>query len=84
MEHEADIQTHRAARATFSRVLNGGKLPKMEALKQERQKLIDERKAAREEYTKAKAEMREVVTVKANIDRLLEVTGGGRNKEMER
>lgn len=84
VEHEADIQTHRAARATFSRVLNGGKLPKMEALKQERQKLIDERKAAREEYTKAKAEMREVVTVKANIDRLLEVTGGGRNKEMER
>ena len=83
-EHEADIQTHRAARATFSRVLNGGKLPKMEALKQERQKLIDERKAARAEYTKAKAEMREVVTVKANIDRLLAVTGDGRNKEMER
>jgi len=83
-EHEADIQTHRAARATFSRVLNGGKLPKIDALKQERQKLIAEKKAAHADYKKARAEMREVVTVKANIDRLLEVTGGGKNKEMER
>jgi hypothetical protein len=83
-EHEADIQTHRAARATFSRVLSGGKLPKMDALKQERQKLTDEKKAALADYKKARAEMREVVTVKANIDRLLEVTGGGKNKEMER
>lgn len=83
-ENEADIAVHRAARATFSRVLNGGKLPKMEALKQERQKLVEEKRAAYADYKKAKAEMREVVTVKANIDRLLEVTGGGKNKEMER
>lgn len=83
-EHEADIQTHRAARATFSRVLSGGKLPKIDALKQERQKLMDEKKAALADYKKVRAEMREVVTVKANIDRLLEVTGGGKNKEMER
>lgn len=83
-EHEDDIKIHRAARATFDRVLNGGKLPKMDALKKERQKLIVEKKTAREEYKKATEEMREVVTVKANIDSLLEVTGGGKNKEMER
>ncbi len=83
-EHEADIAAHRAARATFYRLLNGGKLPKMEALKQERQKLSDERKAARTEYKEAKEQMREVVTVKTNIDRLMEVTGNGKNKEMER
>ena len=84
VEHEADIVAHRAARAAFERLLNGGKLPKMEALKQERQKLADERKAARAEYKEAKEQMREVVTVKANIDRLMEVTGGGKHKEMER
>lgn len=83
-EHEADIQTHRAARAAFSRLLDGGKLPKMETLRQERQKLIAEKKTAYADYKKARADMREVVTIKANIDRLLEVTGDGKNKEMER
>ena len=32
-EHEADIATYRAARATMDRLLNGGKLPKMDTLK---------------------------------------------------
>lgn len=34
-EHEADIELHRAARATFQRILSGAKFPKMDALKQE-------------------------------------------------
>ena len=83
-EHEADIQTNRAARAAFSRLLGGGKLPKMEALKKERQRLLAEKRTAYADFKKARAEMREVVTAKANIDRLLEVTGESRNKEMER
>jgi hypothetical protein len=32
-EHEANIELHRAARATFLRILSGAKLPKMDVLK---------------------------------------------------
>lgn len=83
-EHEADIQTHREARAAFSRLLAGGKLPSMDALKAERKKLTTERRDTLQQYKEAKADMREIVTIKANIDRLLAVTGDSRNKEMER
>ena len=83
-EHEADIQTHREARAVFSRLLAGGKLPSMDALKAERKKLTTERRDTLQQYKEAKADMREIVTIKANIDRLLVVTGDSRNKEMER
>lgn len=34
-EHEADIEIHRAAQATFKRHLDGARLPKMDALKKE-------------------------------------------------
>lgn len=83
-EHEADIQTHREARAAFSRLLAGGKLPSMDALKAERKKLTAERRDTLQQYKEAKADMREIVTIKANVDRLLAVTSDSRNKEMER
>ena len=83
-EHEADIQSHREARAAFSRLLAGGKLPSMDALKAERKKLTTERRDTLQQYKEAKADMREIVTIKANIDRLLAVTSDSRNKEMER
>lgn len=83
-EHEADIQSHWEARAAFSRLLAGGKLPSMDALKAVRKKLTAERRDTLQQYKEAKADMREIVTIKANIDRLLAVTGDSRNKEMER
>ena len=83
-EHEADIATHRAARATMDRLLNGGKLPKMDTLKADFQKLAADKKAAYRDYRAAKKDMQEVVTVKANIDHLLGLTDVQKNKEMER
>lgn len=83
-EHEADIEVHRAAQATFKRVLAGAKLPKMDTLKKEYQKLAAEKRSAYKEYRVAKAEMREVVTAKSNIDHLFGLTGGEKIKEMER
>ena len=44
VEHEADIEAHRAARATFGRLLGGAKLPKINVLKTERDKLNIEKK----------------------------------------
>jgi len=83
-EHEADIATHRAARATMDRLLNGAKLPKMDTLKADFQKLAADKKAAYRDYRAAKKDMQEVVTVKANIDHLLGLTDAQKNKEMER
>jgi capsule polysaccharide export protein KpsE/RkpR len=83
-EHDADIVTHRAARATFTRLLDGGKLPKMDALKAEWQKLTADKKALYSQYRAAQKEMREVIAVRSNVDHLLGVTGGQRNREAER
>ena len=83
-EHEGEIALYRAAQDTFRRVLSGAKLPKMDALKAEYQKLAAEKRAAYKEYHAVRKDMQEVVTAKANIDRLLGLTDAQKNKEMER
>ena len=83
-EHEADIELYRAACADFKRILDGGKLPKMNALKEEGRKLAEQKKKLYAEYRKAKADMQEVTTIKANIDYLLGYSEPGRKKEQER
>ena len=83
-EHEANIATYRAARATMDRLLNGAKLPKMDTLKAEYQMLAAKKKSAYGEYRAARKDMQEVVTAKANIDRLFSLTDTQKNKGMER
>lgn len=56
----------------------------MDALKAEGRTLAANKKAAYTEYRVARKSMQEVVTAKANIDRLLSLTNGQKNKEMER
>ena len=70
-EHEADIELYRAACADFKRILDGGKLPKMDTLKEEGRKLSEQKKKLYAKYHKTKADMQEVTTIKANIDYLL-------------
>lgn len=84
MEHEAGIEIYRAAQATFKRLLAGARLPKMDVLKREFQKLAEEKRVAYKEYRAARAEMQEAITAKANIDRLFGLTDAEKNKEMER
>jgi hypothetical protein len=83
-EHEADISIYRAAQATMREILQGEKLPKMDALKTEWQDLTAAKKSGYRDYRAAEKDMREVVAVKANIDYLLGLTGREQNKEMER
>ena len=83
-EHEADLALYRAAQATFKRLLNGSKLPRMDALKAEGRELGEKKKAAYGKYRAARKELQEVVTAKANIDHLLGLLDGQKNKEMER
>ena len=83
-EHEADIEVYRAAQADLKRLLAGAKLPKMDVLKEEGRKLADRKKRLYGEYQKARRDMQEVVTIKANIDCLLGYTGPDKKKEQER
>lgn len=83
-EHEADIELYRAACADFKAILGGAKLPKMDTLKEEGRKLAEQKKKLYAEYRKAKADMQEVTTIKANIDYLLGYSEPGKKKEQER
>ena len=83
-EHEAELATYRAARATMSELLCGEKLPKMDVLKKQRQELAEKKKALYAEYRQAQRDMREAVAVKANIDHLLGLTDGRDDKEQTR
>ena len=83
-DHEADIALYRAAQETFRRVLSGAKLPKIDALKTEYQKLAAEKRAAYRAYRAVRKDMQEVITAKENIDRLFSLTDTQKNKEQER
>ena len=80
-EHEAEIDVYQAACADFKRILGGEKLPKMDELREAGRKLAEKKKKLYAEYRKAKADMQEVMTIKANIDYLLGYTEPGRRKE---
>lgn len=84
VDHEADIEIYRAARAKMSTILDGAKLPKIEKQKEEGRRLAAEKKELYAEYRAARRDMREVATAKANIDYLLGLTGQEKNKEQER
>lgn len=83
-QHEAELADYRAAKATLNDLLDGAKLPKMAQLKEKRRKLAAEKKALYAKYRAAQQEMRQAVAVKTNIDYLLGVTDGCKNKEQER
>lgn len=83
-EHEADLELYRAAQAEMRSLLGGAKLPKMDVLKEEGRKLIAKKKQLYGEYQKARRDMQELVTIKANIDTLMGYTEPGRKQEKER
>ena len=83
-EHEADLELYRAAQAEMRSLLGGAKLPKMDVLKEEGRKLTAKKKQLYGEYQKARRDMQEIVTIKANIDTLMGYTGPGRKQEQER
>ena len=83
-QHENELATYRAARATMKEILDGGKLPRIDELKEKRRQLAALKKTLYMEYRQAQDAMRDAVTVKANIDRLLGLTDERTNKEQER
>lgn len=70
-EHTSDLLLHKAAKATFDE-LAVKKLPTIKDLQVEYAELFAKKKKAYGSYHAAKKEMQEVLTAKANIDRLLQ------------
>ena len=71
-EHESEIMLHKAAKKFFD---DQGiqKLPTVKSLQAEYAALMAEKKAAYSEYRTAREDMKELLTAKANIDRVLEL-----------
>lgn len=69
-EHEAEIMLHKAAKKAFDD-MGVKKLPTVKELQGEYAKLLAEKKSAYAEYRRSREEMRELLTAKANVDRLL-------------
>lgn len=68
--HETEIRLHQAAKEAFS-ALHLEKFPTVKMLQAEYETLLEEKKKAYRDYSVAKKEMQEVLTAKANVDRLL-------------
>ena len=66
-EHTADLLLHKAAKQAFDG-LEWKKVPTVKALNAEYAELCSRKRKAFTEYTNARAEMREVMTVKANLN----------------
>ena len=69
-EHEEEILLHQAAKEAFNE-LNVKKLPTIKELQTEYAQLLADKKKAYGEYRQARATMRELLTVKNNVDRVL-------------
>ena len=69
-EHESEILLHQAAKKYFDG-LGLKKLPTVKSLQAEYATLLAEKKSAYADYRKTRDEMRELLTVRANVDRLM-------------
>jgi hypothetical protein len=84
--HETDIILHQAAKKAFDELGygKGKKIPSVASLRSEYAAALEEKKKAYTGYRKAKTEMRELLLVKENVDRLLGTMEPTREPEMER
>lgn len=79
-EHRAELTLHKAAKAAFEE-LGVKKLPTVKTLQAEYADLLSEKKKAYGQYHTAKKEMQDILTAKANIDRLLGLEQEEKQKE---
>ena len=82
IEHERDILLNRAAKKTFND-FGLKKLPTVKSLQEEYAKLLAEKKASYPEYRQARDEMRKLLTIQSNVDRILGTDAREAEKEKE-
>ena len=71
-EYEEEILLHQAAKNAFDE-MGVKKLPKVKELQTEYAKLLEEKKKTYVAYRRSREEMRELLTAKANVDRVLKM-----------
>ena len=81
-KNESDILLHKAAKKTFDE-MGLKKLPTIKNLQSEYSALIEEKKKLYSEYRQVRDEMRQILTAKANIDRLIETDTHEHKKEKD-
>ena len=82
-EHETDILLHKAAKQAFDD-MGIKKLPTIKALQSEYMALVAEKRETYSGYSNTRKEMKELLMVKANVDRLLSNMLELKNKEREK
>jgi hypothetical protein len=81
--HAEDILLHQTAKKHFDG-LGLKKLPSIKSLRADYAPVLEEKKKAYREYRQAKSEMRELLTARTNVDRLLNITDSQPGRETER
>ena len=82
-EHEQEIKLHQAAKEAFS-TLGTQKIPKVKEVQAEYDELKEKKKQAYAEYHQAQHEMRQLLTVRANAERILGIEEKERQKEKKK
>ena len=70
-KHEAELVIFEAARSTLLVMQGDEKLPSMKTLQAEQQRLLDEQQRLYDERAKLKKEVKQIETIKSNVDTFL-------------
>lgn len=82
-EHEQEIRLHQAAKEAFS-TLGTQKIPKVKEIQAEYDELKEKKKQAYAEYHQAQHEMRQLLTVRANVERILGIEEKEKGQQIEK
>ncbi len=78
--HESEILIYRNAKKVFDR-LGLKKLPKVKDLNQEYREILEKKKTVYAKYKTARAEMKDVLVAKSNVDQILQKEGKLKNEK---
>lgn len=70
-KHEVELVTFEAARSTLLAMQGDEKLPSLKTLQAEQQRLLDEQQRLYDERAKLKKEVKQIETIKSNVDTFL-------------
>lgn len=70
-KHEAELVIFEAARSTLLEMQGDKKLPSLKTLQAEQQRLLDEQQRLYDERAKLKKEVKQIETIKSNVDMFL-------------
>lgn len=82
-EHEQEIKLHQAAKEAFT-ALGTQKIPKVKAIQAEYDAQREKKKQAYAAYHQAQDEMRQLLTVRANVERILGIEEKEKERQVEK